>query len=174
MNHSTLSHLGKGFVGWSSILNACATGWIFVILIIMNIDMFGRFFFAHSLTGTMEIVKNSIVAITFIQLPHTVYMNKIIRTDVLLNRMGPVSKDIVTMISFLMGLALCLAIFIASWPYTVQSWKILEFEGEGAIRFPVYPIRTLILIGVTTTAIHFIVKIRESVMSILAKLRKEE
>ena len=40
--------------------------------------------------------------------------------------------------------------FVSSWSGTIYAWKIFEYEGEGALRVPVYPIKSLILLGSDT------------------------
>ena len=49
-------------------LNCLGSIWIFVLTILINLDAFGRTFFAHPIEGVVEIVEMSIVAIVFLQL----------------------------------------------------------------------------------------------------------
>ena len=157
---------------WSSILNAAATFWLFCIMVIIVLDVIGRIMFNQPLTGTPEIVKLSIVGIVFIQLPHTTFVDRLIRSDAILNRMGPSAREIMTILSYLMGVGLCLAIVISSWSKTIESWSILEYEGEGALRVPVYPIRSLILLGAGTTALHMLIKIGQSLVLLWQPIEK--
>jgi len=168
-----MGKLYRIFIRWSSVLNSMATFWLFSIMVIIIADVIGRGIFNRPLMGTPEIVKASIVGITFIQLPHSVYVNRTIRSDALLNRMRPFTSEVVTMISYLMGMALCLAIFVSSWSHTKTSWQILEYEGEGSLHVPAYPIRTLILVGAATTGVHFIVKLFGCLITLLDRFKKK-
>ena len=69
---------GEGFAKFrtaaarvTSVMNAVATFWIFVIMFLMTGDVLGRVLFNRPITGTPEIVKVSIVGIVFLQIPHT-------------------------------------------------------------------------------------------------------
>jgi TRAP-type C4-dicarboxylate transport system permease small subunit len=49
-------------------------------------------------------------------------------------------------VSYLLGIALFLAIIIGGWGNMIVSWQILEIEGAGAFEVPIYPVRTLIIV----------------------------
>ena len=91
----------------------------------------------------------------------------------ILNRMGPTAREVVTMISYLMGVGLFIAIIVSSWPETMQSWDMLEYEGEGALRVPVYPIRSFIILGAATTALHLIIKIVQILITLCTPIVQE-
>ena len=61
-------------------------------------------------------------------------------------------------------MAVFVGIMWASWGDTIIAWQKLEIEGEGALRVPVYPIRTIIILGSLMTAIHFAIKVIQTVM----------
>jgi TRAP-type mannitol/chloroaromatic compound transport system permease small subunit len=76
------------------------------------------------------------------------------------------------MVSYFLGAVIFIILFIASVPATIQVWKLLEYEGEGALRVPIYPIRTLILIGSALTAILFVFRLVQS-FQMFIRTRKE-
>ena len=45
--------------------------------------------------------------------------------------------------------------FYSGWDLTVTAFDIWEYEGEGALRVPVAPIRLIILIGSVLMIIQF-------------------
>ena len=61
-----------------SVFNSIATVWIVVLMVVINIDIFGRTAFAAPLPGVPELVKLSIVAIIFLQIGHTL---RVLRGD---------------------------------------------------------------------------------------------
>jgi len=153
-----IQSLGKGFLKFVSALNAVATLWIFLIMFLMTGDVLGRLLFNAPITGTPELVKISLVGIIFMQMPHTIWKNRHIRSELILTRLGPVKRKMLNGLAYLLGAAVFLGIFSSSWSPTVMSWEMLEYEGEGALRVPVYPIRTIILLGSLITSILFTVR----------------
>ena len=53
-------------------LNALGSGWIFVLMLIIDADAIGRTFFDHPLEGVIEITQMSIVAIVFLSFANDV------------------------------------------------------------------------------------------------------
>ena len=88
----TVQGVGKGFVKFVSILNAMATLWIFLIMFLTTADVLGRMFFNAPITGTPELIKVSLVGIVFMQLSHTFWMNRHIRSELILSKLGPISR----------------------------------------------------------------------------------
>ena len=54
-----------------SVMNSIGTAWVFVLLVIINLDIGGRALFNHPIRGVPEIVAMSIVACVFLQIAHT-------------------------------------------------------------------------------------------------------
>jgi len=148
-------------------MNSIATAWIFVIMFLMTGDVLGRTLFNHPITGTPEIVKISIVGIVFLQIPHTLWVGRHIRSDILLMRLSPRKRYIFESILFVVGILFFVGIIWAAWSLTVEAWQIHEYEGEGALRVPTAPIRTIILIGSAVTALMFLFRIKDNVKNLL-------
>ena len=172
MANPVTNRFGKGFLKVVSAMNAIATFWIFLIMFLMTGDVFGRVLFSLPITGTPELVKVSLVGIIFMQMPHTFWMNRHIRSEFILMKVGPVSRGVLNCVAYLLGAAIFLGIFVSSWSATVMSWDILEFEGEGALRVPVYPIRTIILVGSSLTAILFAVRFIQNI-HLISKISRQ-
>lgn len=54
-------------------------------------------------------------------------------------------KRIVNRISYIIGVLLFTGIAVGGWTDMIKGWEIGEYQGIGAIEFPVYPIRTVII-----------------------------
>ena len=52
---------------------------------------------------------------------------------------------IINIISYVIGIMLFLGIAVGGWTDMIKGWEIREYQGIGAIEFPVYPIRTVII-----------------------------
>ena len=57
--------------------------WVLVLAMIIFVDVLGRHFFSHTLLGATEIIRNSVVSITFLQLPLAIYRGGMIRSTIL-------------------------------------------------------------------------------------------
>lgn len=67
----------------AQIIHAISAFWVLMIAAIIVVDVIGRLFFNSPLLGAIEIIKNSVVSITFLQLPLAIYTGGMLRTDVL-------------------------------------------------------------------------------------------
>ena len=152
-----------------SVMNALATGWIFFIMLLMVADVAGRALFNHPIAGTPEIVKVSLVGIIFLQMPHTFWVGRHIRSELIVSRLKSPYRDLLEMTARLLVVLIFLGIFVSSWDRTLNSWTLLEFEGEGALRVPVYPIRTLILVGSILTSCLFVYRFFESAVHLIKR-----
>jgi len=159
----------RGFVRLASAMNAVASVWYFVVMILVTADVIGRSLFNHPITGTPEIVKISVVGMFFIQFPHAVWKGRLIRSDVILNRLSPRLKEALVMPIELMGLIFCIILVTSLIPDTIKAWSILEFEGEGALRVPTYPSYTFILLGGVLAGGMFIARFINSLRRFLAE-----
>ncbi len=124
-------------------LNALAALWAFTLAFVIVADVVGRMF-GYPLQGTAEIVANSIVAIVFLQFPLAIERGYFLRATLLLDRMPTVLRGLLDIAAHLLGLGLFAAIALGSWDSMLTGFRIGEFEGEGALRVPVYPVRAII------------------------------
>lgn len=137
----------KYFIGsTASFMNSLATVWAFLLAVVILVDVVGRSFFGQPLQGTKEIVANSIVAIVFLQFPLAVRDGAFLRTTLLYDAFSKFTRKLVDVAGYVIGLALFGAMAYGGWPDMMIGWEIGEFEGEGAFRVPVYPIRTIIVV----------------------------
>ena len=77
--------------------------WVIVLALVIFIDVMGRYFFSIPLLGATEIIKNSVVAITFLQLPFAIYNDGMIRTTLLLGSVGDNWKKILRSLANIFG-----------------------------------------------------------------------
>jgi TRAP-type mannitol/chloroaromatic compound transport system permease small subunit len=142
-------------------LNSVATIWIIVLMIVINIDVFGRTAFSAPLPGVPELVKLSIVGIIFLQLGHTLRVGRITRADTLMRpvrRHWPRVALLVRGLYSVAGVFLFGVLFEASAPLFWKSWVGGEYAGiEGYVSYPVWPVRLIILIGSACAALQYAV-----------------
>jgi len=120
--------------------------WTLGLAILIFLDVTGRGLFAQPIPGTKEIIQNSIVAITFLQLPLAIFSGSMLRTSVFADAVPRSVRRILRTICYLLGVCLFIGLLISSWEPLMDAIRIGEYEGEGALRVPVWPLRGVILI----------------------------
>lgn len=140
-------------------LSSVGTLWIFALILLINVDVFGRFLFSQPLTGVPELVSLSIVGIVFLQLSHTLRMERFIRSDVLIGRLirtRPRVGFAVQAIHHAFGLALMAAIVLFAWPKFLDAVEYDEYIGAyGVFTVATWPIWLIILVGSVLSAAQF-------------------
>lgn len=165
--NSLFIKIGKAFLGFCSGINAFASFSIFLVLVFVCTDVAGRVFFNAPIMGTSEIVKVGVVALVFMQVPWAFWENRQIRSDLIMSRLGPKGQAIGALARNLIVLFASVCIFLANWKPMMKAWRILEYEGEGALHVPVYPLFTIIQLSSTLAAIIAIYSLVKNVQSLV-------
>ncbi len=143
-----------------SVMNSIGTAWVFVLLVIINLDIGGRVLFNHPVRGVPEIVAMSIVACVFLQIAHTLKVGRLTRSDIVLNWLQihyPNLKHFLEGLYFLIGAGLMAILFWSGIPMFTKAWRIDEYVGaQGDFMAPVWPVKMIILIGCVAGAIQFL------------------
>ena len=137
-------------------VNVAATAWIFVMIMLVVLDVAGRVLLNRPLTGTPEIIKISIPAITFLQIGYVLMIEAHIRSGVILDRVSPRKQAVLNIVAAAMGIWVFALNFHAGWNLMNVAWAVGEYEGEGALRVPTAPVRTIIQFGSAVMVIQFI------------------
>ena len=120
--------------------------WVLALAVLIFGDVVGRQFFNQPIPGSKELIQNSVVAITFLQLPLAIYSGSMIRTTLLVDVCPPWLRRIFRTIGALLGLILFIGLLWSTWPSFWDAYRIGEYEGEGALRVPTWPIRGTVLV----------------------------
>ena len=128
-------------------IHVVSATWVIAIAFIIVVDVAGRYLFGSPLLGTTEIVKNSIVTITFLQIPLAVYNGDMIRTTFVYDRLKPKTQRYLRALTYITGLIFFVAISWSSITPAYEAFLVSEYEGEGALRVPTYPVRILIVVN---------------------------
>ena len=127
----------------SEILQGIAAIWLvfvaFTIFAEVTFRNFGLFL------GADQIVQNSVPAIVFLQVPFAIVSGTMLRTTLIYGFCSKNSKIIINGLSFLIGMMLFIGIAVGGWTDMIKGWEIKEYQGIGAIEFPVYIVRTVII-----------------------------
>jgi TRAP-type mannitol/chloroaromatic compound transport system permease small subunit len=141
-------------------MNALGTLWILALMVLINLDVFGRNLLDTPVRGVTELVSLSIVGIVFLQLGDTLRAGRFTRADILLDRLKhshPALSDALQALYHGVGMVLMLIILKASWEPLLESIRIREYVGAiGDFQAPVWPVRLITLVGLSVTALCFL------------------
>jgi len=135
----------KRAVSIARIIHILSSLWVFILALVILVDVFGRILFLAPLPGTKEILQNSVILVTFLQLPLAVYSGSMLRTTLLVDAMPEVMQKLMRSFCYVLGFALFAAIGWATIPEAFDALRIGEYEGEGSLRIYTWPIRFLIV-----------------------------
>lgn len=110
-------------------------------------DVIGTNFFDWPVPGTLEITESTMVLIVFGALAYTQEKRGHIRVEILHGFMSPRIRSLVDAITHFLALVFFVLVFWHSIGELTYSWELME-ATMGTIRFPLYPARTLLTIGV--------------------------
>ena len=158
----------KAVVKFTAGLNALGAFGVLMIMVLVFGDVVGRNFFNRPITGVPELVKVGVVMFTFMGIAWALRTNRHIRSDLLPSRLGTRGQEILGLIRHLCFAAVCVLIMISTWSPMIRSWQMLQYEGEGALRVPVYPLFTLIQLGCGLAAIMGISGLVQNIKNLLA------
>ena len=122
-----------------------AAFWTFGLAVLIFADVMGRTLLNAPIPGTREIIQNSIVAVTFLQLPLAIYSGSMLRTSIFAELVPPFARKLLRTGCMILGLIFFLGLIWSTWPSFADAYRIGEYEGEGALRVPTWPVRGTVL-----------------------------
>ena len=127
----------------TEVLQAIAAIW----LIFVALTIFAEVAFRNLglFLGADQIVQNSVPAIVFLQVPFAIAAGTMLRTTLIFGLVKKRIRLTINFLSYFIGLALFIGIAVGGWTDMIRGWEIKEYQGIGAIEFPVYIIRTVIV-----------------------------
>ncbi len=135
----------RSFVTLARGIHVISAFWVLLLGFGIVADVIGRGFFNYPIRGTTEVIRSSVVAITFLQLPLAIFSGSMLRTEIFADQLGSVGRKILRTASYILGAALFGMIAYAAWDAAWFAFRIGEYEGEGALRVPTWPVRFLLI-----------------------------
>ncbi len=155
-------------------LNAVGTVWVAAITVLVCADILGRVLFSFPIAGVPEIVKVSIVAIVWLQIPHTLKIGGHLRSDVVLRRLSGRGRSILDLFAYALGALVFGLLVFSGWDTMILAWEIGEFEGELPVRVPTYPLRSIVLLGAGLTCLQFLLMAAEVIREMSTRRSGEQ
>ena len=128
----------------------------FLLSFLVCADVIGRVAFDSPVKGTPEIVSISIVIICFLQAGFAIRSGGMIRVDAVTQYLPARVRVVLTIAGYLVGAAFFALIFWGSLEPAQYSWVVNEYEGEGALRVPVWPARFVVVLGTLLAAFNYL------------------
>jgi TRAP-type C4-dicarboxylate transport system permease small subunit len=150
-------------------LNAVGSVWVAAITLLICADILGRVLFRYPLAGVPEIVKVSIVAIVWLQIPHTLKTGGHLRSDIVLRYLSQRSRAALDLFACVLGAIIFGLLVYSGWDTMILAWEMGEFEGELPVRVPTYPLRSIVLLGAALTALQFLLMAAEAVRKLASR-----
>ena len=140
---------------------------IFLLGFLVCADIFGRAIFNSPVKGTPEIVSMSIVIICFLLAGYAVQSGSMIYTDVFSGMFGVRGIACSRLLSAILGILFFGLIVWGSYEPMLHAWTSGEYEGEGALRVPVWPARVVVVIGSVLVLLSYSLLIARAVQSLI-------
>jgi len=137
-------------------LLAAAALLIFCLGFLVCADIVGRAMFNSPVKGTPEMVSMSIVIICFLLAGYSVQSNSMIYTEVFSGLFGIRGLAFAKLLSAILGILFFGIIIWGSYEPTMHAFATGEYEGEGALRVPVWPARIVVLAGSFLVVVSYI------------------
>jgi TRAP-type C4-dicarboxylate transport system permease small subunit len=140
----------------SKALLALASILAFALCFVVVADVVGRTAFNVPLRGTPEMVSSSIVVICYLQAAYAIISGGMLEVDVITANLPARLRAAMSVFSCLLGVFLFAVIGWGSLDGFVHAFTSGEFEGEGALHVPVWPVRLAVLVGSTLAALAYL------------------
>ena len=140
-------------------MNAVGSLWILFLVLLVTSDAMGRSFLHKPIVGVTELIQISIIGIVFLQLADAVRTHRLTRADsflTLLHARRPRLAWRLEAAFLAMGAAYMVLGLWGSVPLLLESYERDEFMGNvGVFTVRVWPIKTVIVLGLIVTFIEF-------------------
>jgi TRAP-type C4-dicarboxylate transport system permease small subunit len=98
----------------------------------------------------------SIVIICFLQASYAIRSGGMLRVDLLPGLLPARAREALAVLGCLLGLVFFGVIVYGGLEPLAHAWSSNEFEGEGALRVPVWPARLAVVLGSALAALDYL------------------
>ncbi|MCE0504098.1 TRAP transporter small permease [Roseivivax sp. GX 12232] len=132
------------------------------MVVIVNIDVFGRWLANAPLAGTLEMTEMGVVAVVYLTIAHAVGGKRLTRSDALLGVLANRGKDrLVNAMRFFFNCAGVVVFALIAWgqiPRVIDAWERGYFKGNvGIFTAPTWPLEAIMLLGAVAAGLQFLI-----------------
>lgn len=150
-----LTEMDRWTVRLSRLLMILAALWAFGLAVYIFIDVLWRAL-DEPLAGTHEVIRTSIVMIAYMQIAYCVVSRSMLRADFVLHLIPLQAQRVINTGGFLLGAAVFGLVCYGSVDPTIQTWMTGDFDGEGALRVPIWPSQLTVLLTSGLIVINYL------------------
>ena len=148
MRHMTsaLSFLERQIVRLSSLALTVGAWLVVAVAALVASDVVGRSLLGHSISGTVELARNTVVLIVFCQVPAAILEGKMLRVVALFSRMPPIWQLVIEAFAAVLAAALFTGLIFSAIEPMLGAFRSGEADGLGALKVPMGPVRAAVII----------------------------
>jgi TRAP-type mannitol/chloroaromatic compound transport system permease small subunit len=132
-------------------------------------DVVGTEFFGRPVLGTLEFTESTMVLVVFGALAYAQERRAHIRVELLYGFAGPRGKSFMEVVTHIVAFIFFALVAWMGYVELLYSWEIKE-STMGSVRFPLYPARVLLLVGVALLLVRLAIDIAQDI----GRLRRGE
>jgi TRAP-type C4-dicarboxylate transport system permease small subunit len=95
----------------------------------------------------VEIAAMTVAAATFLTIPYAMRVRGHVRSTIITSRIPPSVRRWFELLAFTIGAIAFTVLAISSFEPMITAFTAGSYEGEGALRVPTAPTRTIIFVG---------------------------
>jgi TRAP-type C4-dicarboxylate transport system permease small subunit len=142
-------------------MNAAGSCLVLLIMVVILVDVFGRFLFNKPLPGTPEIVAMSIVAVVYLQFPSTLRAHRVINSDGFLTCIAARSvrcEQYLLAGYHALGGMMFLIVCRYVAPLAAEVFDNGDYYGTPSVfSFPKWPVYAVVAFGCAIMALQYVV-----------------
>lgn len=145
--------------GFGRVLSLCGLVAGFILLAVMVLvvaNVLLRYLFNAPIAGTLELTEGALPLIIFLSLAMTQYEGGHIKVILLTRNLSDKLQRALVVFAMLAGATLFAWASYAGWISAGKSFAIGEIE-RGSIRYPLWPVKGAIALGMTLLAVQFLI-----------------
>ena len=132
-------------------------------------DVVGTEFLGRPVLGTLEFTESTMVLVVFGALAYAQERRAHIRVELLYSHAGPRGKSFMEAVTHIVAFLFFALMAWQGYVELLYSWEIME-STMGSVRFPLYPARSLLLLGVALLLLRLAIDIVQDI----GRLRRGE
>jgi TRAP-type mannitol/chloroaromatic compound transport system permease small subunit len=132
-------------------------------------DVVGTKFFDWPVPGTLEFTESTMVLVVFGALAYAQERRAHIRVELLYSHVGPRGQSFMEAVTHIIAFMFFLLVAWQGLSELVYSWELKE-ATMGTVRFPLYPARSFLLLGV----VLLLVRLALDIVADIGRMRRGE
>ncbi len=136
---TSLAFLGAGLLG--------------LLAVLIIVDIVGRQI-GTPIRGTVELAAMTVASATFLTIPYAMRQRGHIRSTIVVARLPDGPRRTLEAFTYAIGAVTFAVLAVSSFDAMMTAFVAGSYEGEGALRVPTFPTRTIIFVSSIVMAVE--------------------